>query len=252
MNFKDKVVLITGAGAGIGKAAAALFAESGAKVAINSFEVKHEKSCLAMLREKGADGIFLYGDVSKIEDTKRLVNETVKRFGRIDILVNVAGIVMPGRVDNTTEQQFASTMDVNVKGTFFVSQNAVLEMKKTGGGVIVNIASVAAVKGVKDRAAYSASKGAVLSLTKAMALDYIKENIRVNCVCPGTTYTPAIETKIQNAPDPEAMKDEFISRQPMGRLGKVEEIAQAILFACCDEAGYMTGSAINIDGGMTI
>lgn len=140
-------------------------------------------------------------------------------------------------------------MKVNVKGVFLVSKYAILEMKKAGGGVIVNIASVAALKGIADRSGYSASKGAVLSLTRAMALDYIKDNIRVNCVCPGTTYTPALEERMQALPDPEAARAAFIARQPMGRLGKDEEIAQAVLFASCDEAAYMNGSIISIDGG---
>ena len=181
-----------------------------------------------------------------------MVRETVRAFGKIDILVNVAGIVIGGRVDNMSEQDFMRTMDVNVKGTFLVCKYTVPEMKKRGGGVIVNVSSVAALKGIPDRSAYSASKGAVVALSKAMAADYIKDNIRVNIVCPGTTDTPSLEERMQAAPDPQAAKAVFIARQPMGRLGTPEEIAQAILFACCDEAAFLNGSVITIDGGATI
>ncbi|GAB2724452.1 SDR family NAD(P)-dependent oxidoreductase [Paenibacillus thermoaerophilus] len=252
MNFSNKAVLVTGAGAGIGRATAVLFAEKGAKVAVNALTPNRGAETLELVRKAGAEGIFVQGDVSVAADAERIVRETVDAFGRIDILVNNAGIVLPGRVDNMSEEDFDRTMRVNVKGTFLISKYAVRQMKKQGGGVIVNNASVAALKGHTDRSAYSASKGAIVSLTKAMAADYVKDNIRVNCVCPGTTYTPAIEDKIRTADDPEAMSAAFVARQPMGRLGKAEEIAYAILFACCDEAAYMNGSIIPIDGGMTI
>jgi len=255
MDFSKKVVLITGAGAGIGRAAAILFAEKGARVAINALAPNNMQSgevTLELVRKAGSDGIFIEGDISNAADAERIVGTTVETFGRLDILINNAGIVLPGRVDNMSEEDFDKTMQVNVKGTFLISKYAVLQMKKQVGGVIVNNASVAALKGHTDRSAYSASKGAVLSLTKAMAADYIKDNIRVNCVCPGTTLTPAIEEKIRTAEDPEAMRAAFVARQPMGRLGRVEEIAHAMLFAACDEAAYMNGSIISIDGGMTM
>ncbi|MEW9033807.1 MAG: SDR family NAD(P)-dependent oxidoreductase [Planifilum fimeticola] len=251
MNFQGKSVLITGAGKGIGRQAALLFAEKGAKVAVNSRSRSGEET-LEALKRAGAEGIFIQGDVSRRADAERMVSETVRAFGRLNILVNNAGIVLPGRVDDTSEEDFDRTMLVNVKGTFLVSKYAVMAMKKKGGGVIVHVGSVAALKGHVNRSAYSASKGAVVALTKAMAADHVKDNIRVNCVCPGTTHTPAIEEKIRTAPDPEAMRAMFVSRQPMGRLGTVEEIAHAILFACCDEAAFMTGSIIPIDGGMTM
>ncbi|ADQ06251.1 short-chain dehydrogenase/reductase SDR [Caldicellulosiruptor hydrothermalis 108] len=255
MNFKDKVVLITGATSGIGRTTAVLYAKYGAKVAVNGRELNKDKNgetTIDEIRKIGGECIFIQGDVSKNDDAQRIVMETVEKYGKIDILVNNAGIVLPGRVDNMSEEDFDKTMAVNVKGAFLVSKYAVLQMKKQGKGVIVNVASVAALKGHTDRSAYSASKGAIVSLTKAMAADYVKDNIRVNCVCPGTTLTPAVEEKIVNAPDPEAMRAAFIARQPMGRLGRPEEIAFAILFASCDEAEFMNGSIIVIDGGMTI
>lgn len=255
MNFKDKVVLITGARKGIGKAIALKFAENGAKLIVNATrpdEGRNDIETVRLIKDNGGDALFIAGDVSNIKSAESIVNMAIEHFGRIDVLVNNAGIVLPGRLDDTSEEAFDKTMDVNVKGTFFMSKYAVEKMRKQGGGVIVNIGSVAALKGHVDRAVYCASKGAVVSLTKAMAADYIKDNIRVNVVCPGTTYTPAIEEKIRNAENPEEMEATFVNRQPMGRLGKVEEIAHAVLFAACDEAAYMTGSVIVIDGGMTM
>jgi meso-butanediol dehydrogenase/(S,S)-butanediol dehydrogenase/diacetyl reductase len=236
MRFRDKVVLITGAGVGIGRAAAVQFGKEGAKIAVNSLTPANGMETLRLLREAGGEGTYLQGDVSKAADAKRIVEETVRAFGRLNVLVNNAGIVLPGRVDNMTEEDWDRTMAVNLKGVFLVSKYSIPEMRKSGGGVIVHNASVAALKGIKDRGAYSASKGGVWALTRAMAADYLSENIRVNCVCPGTTYTPSLERRIQAFPDPRKALADFIARQPMGRLGKEEEIAAAILFAASDEA----------------
>lgn len=252
MRFQGKVVLITGAGVGIGRAAAVRFGKEGAKVAINSLTPANGQETLRLLQEARGQGIYIQGDVSITADARRMVEETVKAFGRIDILVNNAGIVLPGRVDNISEEDWDRTIAVNLKGVYLVSKYTIPEMRKIGGGVIVLNASVVAIKGVKDRGAYTASKGGVLALTKAMAADYLSENIRVNCVCPGTTYTPSLERRIQAFADPEKARVDFIARQPMGRLGKDEEIAAAILFAASDEAAFMTGANIAIDGGMTI
>jgi len=252
MPFAGKSVLITGAGSGIGRATALLFAKSGARVAINNVSLQKGNEVMELIKSTGAEACYAPGDISIAETAREVVGKTITAFGKLDILVNNAGIVIGGRVDNTSEEDLDRTLRVNVRGTFLVSKYAVQEMKKRGGGVIVNVASVAAIKGIPDRAAYSASKGALVSLTKAMAADYIKDNIRVNCVCPGTTFTEGLAERIKASPDPEAALAEFVKRQPMGRLGKEEEIAHAILFAACDEAAFMTGSIITIDGGASI
>jgi NAD(P)-dependent dehydrogenase (short-subunit alcohol dehydrogenase family) len=252
MRFEGKVALVTGAGVGIGRATAIRFAEEGAKVGINSLTPAHGQETLRKVQEVGGEGLYIQGDVSCAAEAERAVAETVKAFGRLDILFNNAGIVIPGRIDNTSEEDWDRTMAVNLKGVFLTSKYAIPEMRKNGGGVIIHNASVVALKGVKDRAPYSASKGGVWALTKAMAADYISDNIRVNCICPGTTYTPSLQQRIDAFPDPEAALASFIARQPMGRLGTEEEIAAAVLYLASDEAAFVTGTTLLIDGGMSI
>ena len=252
MRFAGKVVLITGAGVGIGRATAVFFAKEGAKVGVNSFTRAHGRETLQKVLEVGGEGIYIQGDVSQGQDAERMVRETVGAFGKLDILFNNAGIVIPGRIDNTSEEDWDRMMAVNLKGVFLVSKYAIPEMRKNGGGVIIHNASVVAVKGVKDRAPYTASKGGVLALTKAMAADYITENIRVNCVCPGTINTPSMQQRIDASPDPKAALANFIARHPIGRLGKDEEIAAAVLFLASEEAAFITGTTLLVDGGMTM
>ncbi|WP_019153542.1 SDR family NAD(P)-dependent oxidoreductase [Robertmurraya massiliosenegalensis] len=251
MDFTNKVVLITGSGAGIGRETAIQFAQNGAKVIVNSRSKRGEET-LKILKEQGFDAIFVQADVSKLADIKKMVQAAIDAYGRIDILVNNAAVVLPGTIETTTEEDLLETLLVNVQGTFLVSKYVVKEMKKQGGGVIVNVGSVAAEKGHKNRSAYSASKGAVLALTKSIAMDCLDDNIRVNCVSPGTTITEGVQAKIDNAEHPEAMLAMYLARQPMNRLAKSSEIAHTILFAACEEAAFMNGSNITIDGGLSI
>ncbi|HYH03676.1 MAG TPA: glucose 1-dehydrogenase [Bacillota bacterium] len=252
MRFSNKVVLITGAGSGMGRATALAFAKEGAKVIVNDLVSKRGEETLAMIKQQGAEGIFLQSNVTQATEVETMVNEALEAYGRIDILINNAGVIVPGAVDTLTEADFDKAFNVNVKGVFLVSKYVIPAMKRAGSGVVVNMGSVAAFKGYADRSVYCASKGAIVSLTKAMAMDYIKENIRVNCVCPGTIYTPALEERIQDSDDPETTKKALIARQPLGRLGTDEEIAHAILYAASPEAAYMIGSALIIDGGATL
>jgi len=251
MKLENKVALITGASVGIGKETALLFAKEGAKVAINS-QSDRGQAVVDEIIKGGGQAVFVKGQVEDPADAEKMVAGTVEAFGRLDILVNNAGIVLPGRCETTTLEDFDRMMAVNVRGVYLVSKYAVEQMQKQGGGAIVHNASVAATKGLKDRFAYTASKGAVWAMTKAMAMDYIRENIRVNCVNPGTTLTPSLEDRINAFDDPVAAKEQFIERQPMGRLGSSEEIAAAILYLASDEAGFTTGATLAVDGGLTI
>ena len=251
-DFQNKVVLITGSGAGIGRATALRFAEAGAKVIVNSVSKESGSETLSLILQRGFDGIFARGDVSKADDVQEIFDKIIADYGRLDILVNNAGIVLPGAIHETDEADWDQTMLVNVKSMYLASKLAVIQMKKQGGGVIVHVSSAVAVKGVANRAAYTASKGAMLAITKAMAIDYIKDGIRVNCVSPGTVDTPSLRVRMAATGDARQAMIDFTARQPMGRLGEADEIAAAILFASDDQAAFLTGANIVVDGGLTI
>jgi meso-butanediol dehydrogenase/(S,S)-butanediol dehydrogenase/diacetyl reductase len=248
VKLKEKVAVITGAGAGIGKATALLFAREGARLCVNA-QSNSAAETAQSIKKVGGEAIFIQGDVSKPETAEKIVTETIRTFKKIDILFNNAGIVIPGRIDNTTLADWDRTFEVNVRGVFLVTKACLPELRKTKG-VIIHNASAVVLKGVKERAAYTASKGAIYALTKAMAADYISDGIRVNCVCPGTTDTPSLEKRIAQFSDPKKARDDFIARQPMGRFGTPEEIAEAVLYLAIAE--FSTGISISVDGGMTI
>ena len=251
MRLKNKIALITGASVGIGESTARLFSKEGAKVVVNSQSTRGEEVARRIV-EEGGEAHFVQGSVDDPGDAERMVEQTVEQFGQIDVLVNNAGIVLPGTVDNTSIEDWDRTIAVNVRGVFLVSKFALLHMLQQGGGVIVHNASIAGVKGLKDRASYSASKGAVVALTKAMATDYVDKNIRVNCLNPGTTLTPSLQQRIDAFDDPVAAKQMFVARQPMGRLGEPDEIAAGILYLASDESSFVTGAVLNVDGGLTV
>ena len=172
-------------------------------------------------------------------------------FGRIDILVNAAGVVVGGSVETVRLEDWDAVMNANARGVFLMCRFAMPYLRKTRGS-IVNVASTVAIKGVKDRAAYSAAKGAVLALTRSMAAEYVGEGIRVNCVSPGTVCSPSFQRRVDAAPDPELAMRQFVARQPMGRLGTAAEAARAIVFAAGVDLEFMTGANIVVDGGMTV
>lgn len=248
MKLKGKIAIITGAGAGIGKATAILFAEEGAKICCNSLSNSGLETA-RIINTMGGDAIFIKGDVSKEEDSKKIVEETIKKYKKIHILFNNAGIVLPGSVDSISTEDWDRTMAVNVRGIYLVSKYAIPYLKKSKGTIINNSSSVA-FKGVANRAAYTASKGAVLSLTRAMAADYLEDNIRVNAICPGTTDTPSLAVRLSKYENPEEARKLFIARQKMKRFGNPEEIAEGVLFLAINE--FSTGISLSIDGGMTM
>jgi len=249
MKLKEKVAVITGAGAGIGEATALLFAKEGAKVCCNSISGSALK-IVEKIKKAGGKAIFIQADVSKEEDAKRIINKTLEAYEKIDILFNNAGIVLGGSLDTISTEDFDRTMAVNVRGIYLVSKYAIPYLKKTKGTIINNASSVA-FKGVPNRAAYAASKGAVLSMTRAMAADYLNDEIRVNAICPGTTDTPSLADRIRRiGGDYIKVKQGYIDRQPLKRLGKPEEIAEGVLFLALNK--FCTGISLLIDGGMTM
>lgn len=251
MRLKDKVSIITGAGAGIGKATALRFTQEGAKVVVADWDEAAGEEVIGQIRESGGEAMFIHTDVSRSEDCRLLVERTIKAFERIDVLVNNAGIYVPGNITDTSEEDWKRILAVNVDGIFYCSRHAVPYMIKAGGGNIVHVGSEAGIVGIKNQIAYNVSKAAVIMMAKSMAIDLAPHNIRVNAVCPGTTETPLVKAAIEQSVDPAEARKTLESCRPANRLGRPEEIASAILFMASDEPGYATGSSLVIDGGMT-
>jgi NAD(P)-dependent dehydrogenase (short-subunit alcohol dehydrogenase family) len=247
--FRGKVVIVTGGGSGIGRATALAFAREGAAVAIADRSQPKADSVAAEAGAAGARTLSLVCDVSQQADCQAAVQATEAKLGPLDVLVNNAGIGITGTVLSTDTADFDRLMAVNVKGTFLMSREALAVMVPRHRGVIVNAGSIAALRAVADRAAYVTTKFAVVGLTKAMALDHVKDGIRVNAVCPGTTLTPWIDERLAEAPDRDAAMAALVARQPMGRLGTAEEMAAAYLFLASDESSFTTGSTLVVDGG---
>jgi NAD(P)-dependent dehydrogenase (short-subunit alcohol dehydrogenase family) len=247
--FQDKVVLVTGAGSGIGRATALAFAREGAAVAAADVSTAKVEAVVAEAKAAGGKAIAVSCDVAEPADCARAVHETEARLGPLDILVNNAGIGTSGTVVTTDEGTWDRLMLVNVKGTYLMSRAALAVMLPRKHGVILNAGSVAGLRGVPDRAAYVTTKFAVVGLTKAMAVDHVKDGIRVNAVCPGTTMTPWIDERLREAPDPKTAMAALVARQPMGRLGTAAEMAAAYLFLASDESAFTTGIALVVDGG---
>ncbi len=246
MKLDGKVAFVTGFGSGLGQAIAVLFAKEGAAVAGTSTTEAKGRDTVAMIEEAGKKALFRPGDVSNPAQMKALVDETVKQFGGLDIVVNSAGVRTNGSITEITEEQWDRTIDVNLKGVFVISRLAIPEMIKRGGGVILNIGARSGMAGQAGRAAYCASKGGMVTLTEAMAMDYAHERIRVNCICPGPTRTPMVDTST-----PEKLA-RYKTRVPIGRIGEPEDIAYAALYLASDEASMVTAAILPVDGGMRL
>lgn len=252
MRLQGKVAIITGAGAGIGRASSLLFAREGAKVVCSDLDATTTEETVRLVTEAGGEACFVRADAANSEDVENLVRETVEQYGRLDIFYANAGVVPGGTVLEIEEEEWDRCMRINVNSAYQACRHAIPAMKANGGGSIVCTASVAGIIGVKNRAAYSASKAAVVGLVKSVAIDFIADGIRVNAICPGTVDTPSLQARLRATGDYETALSQFIARQPMGRIGKAEEIAALALYFASDESGYVTGTHMMIDGGMSL
>lgn len=251
MKLAGKVAIVTGAGAGIGRATALLFAREGARVVVADHNANSGAETVALIRQGGGEAIFVQADVSVAADAEKMISTTLEAFGRLDILVNNAGIYAKGDTASTTEADWDRILDVNLKGAFLCSKYAIPAMKKTGGGVIVNVASEAGLVAIKNQVAYNVSKAGVIALTKSTAVDFAADHIRVNCICPGTTETPLVQAALAKEADPARTRRALEESRPLNRLGRPEEIAAGILYLASDELGYATGAILSVDGGYT-
>ena len=246
-----RVVLITGAGSGIGEAIAVLFAAEGARVAVVDADPEGGERTAGLVRAAGGTAFFVRADVSRAADAERMVQETVARYGRLDVLCNNAGIGVAAVCHETSEADWDRTMAVDLRGVFLGCKYALPHMLEQGGGVICNTSSVAGQVGVLNRAAYCAAKAGVLGLTKSIAVDYAARGIRCNALLPGTVDSPWIGKLLAQQADPEAQRTVMEGRQPLGRMGRPEEIARAALYLCSEDGAFVTGSGLVIDGGLT-
>jgi NAD(P)-dependent dehydrogenase (short-subunit alcohol dehydrogenase family) len=253
LRLAGKVAVVTGAGSGIGKATALLLLREGASVVAGCYEPGDREVLESATGELSGSLTTVEADVTRDQDALRLVRTAVERFGGLDILVNSAGIAFGGLATETSEEQWQHVLDVNLKGVFLCSKHAVAAMLNRGGGSIVNVASINAIRGNHRLVAYSASKGGVVGVTLAMALDYAEHNIRVNCVCPAAIEgTRMMQRALDAAEDADEMRRYLLAKHPMGRCGRPEEVAYAILFLASDEASFVTGVTLPIDGGRSI
>ncbi len=249
--FSGKGIVVTGGASGIGKATVTRFLEEGGKVAIVDISKANGEKTISELKRKGLKSArLIVGDVTKAIDVKRIVKEAKAYLGKIDVLFNNAGILVEGTIEEVSEEGFDRIMAVNVKGVFLMSKEVVPIMLKQRKGVIVNNASCSGLVGDRNSVAYNTSKGAVVLMTKCLALDYCKKNIRANCVCPGEIETPMFhqEARARGMPIDEYRK-ELCEYHPIGRLGQPKEVADAVLFLASDDASFITGTALSVDGG---
>ena len=245
--LQDKVALITGASSGIGRASALVFAREGAKVVGADVAVEGGQETVQMVREAGGNAIFIQADVSNAAEVEALINEAFETYGRLNCAFNNAGIGHTGTITECTEDEWDRVMNINLKGVWLCMKYEIMHLAMHGGGAIVNASSVAGIVGHRRRAIYTVSKHGVIGLTKVAALQYAKEGIRINAVCPGPIRTGLTEPGWSSNPQAEARA---MSQVPMDRLGSPEEVAEASAWLCSDAASFVTGHALIVDGGI--
>jgi len=249
MKLEGRVAIVTGATDGIGKAIAMTFAKEGGKVMMVGRDESKGQAAMKEVSRYG-EAVFFKADVSDSSQVRRMVDETLLKYGRIDVLVNNAAVCPPGTVVTTSEETWDYVIDVNMKGVFLCCKHVIPHMQRNNGGSIVNIGSINSLMAMENEAAYDASKGGVLMLTKATALDFAKANIRSNCILPGAIETAMFRASLANSPDPKKAREWITSKHPVGRTGRPEEIAEVVLFLASDSSSFITGAAIPVDGGI--
>jgi NAD(P)-dependent dehydrogenase (short-subunit alcohol dehydrogenase family) len=247
-----RVGLLTGAATGIGRAGAQLFGREGAALVLLDLNATDGRAAADEINRDGGRATFVQGDVTHAADVERAVRLAGETYGKLDLVWANAGIPVFKTIVETTEEEWDRIVDVNLKGMFLVSKFAIPELIAAGGGTMVLTASTSSFVGAKRWAAYCATKGGVLLLTRAMALDYAEHNVRINCVCPGSTDTPLLqaEMRTKGVPPEEALREDAAAH-PLNRHGRPEEVARAALFLSCDDSSFSTGSALMVDGGIT-
>ena len=246
--FSGKVALVTGGASGLGCVSAIALAREGANVVVSDVVVSEGEATVQMITQAGGRAVFVKADVTKSVEVEVMVRETIKAFGRLDFALNNAGIDgVRARTADYPEEIWHQVINLNLTGVFLCLKSELPVMVKQGGGVIINMSSVAGVTGFPGHAAYTASKHGVIGLTKTAAIDYAKAGIRINAICPAYTHTPMLDRMLEKTPDLEA---KLISRVPLRRLGTAEEIAQAVIYLFSDAAAFITGHSLVMDGGI--
>lgn len=252
MKLKEKVALITGGNSGIGKATAILFAKEGAKVCITGRNEKRCEEVVKKIMDGGGQAIYIIADVRFPDECQSTVEKTMKAFERLDILFNNAGAYFPNTAVDCSEEEWDLTIDINLKGTYLMSKFALPPMIAQKSGVIINNGSGWGIVGGNEAVSYCASKGGVVLMTKAMAIDHARQGIRVNCLCPGDVETPMLDEDARmRGMSWEEYRAQAVAQRPMGRIGTPEEIAKAALFLASDDSTFMTGATLVVDGGGT-
>jgi meso-butanediol dehydrogenase / (S,S)-butanediol dehydrogenase / diacetyl reductase len=249
--LSGKVAFISGGGTGIGRACALAFAAEGARVAVAGRRNEPLASVAREIQSSGSEALALTCDIVDRGAVEAAISSVAQHFGVLNIIVNNAGAVMVGTAEETSDEDWSRVLATNLTGTFHVSRAAIPVLRKAGGGSIVNVGSYLGIVGRERRAAYCAAKAGVAGLTRAMALDHARDNIRVNCVCPAIVETEMSLLSLSKAPDPEAARKQRIAELPLGRFGKPEDIALMALYLASDESSWVTGTVFPIDGGQT-
>ncbi|HZQ06783.1 MAG TPA: glucose 1-dehydrogenase [Anaerolineae bacterium] len=249
MRLSNKVAIITGGSSGIGRACCILFAKEGARIVAADIDEAGGQETINTVKQNGGEAIFVRTDVAKAADAERLANETMRAFGAVHILVQNAGIIRPGTVVDTPEDVWDAVLDVNLKGLYLCAKYVIPHMIASGGGSIINTSSAAGLVGAQNQCAYDAAKGGAVNLSRQMALDFAKDNIRVNCLVPGGIDTPQSRNFIKLRPNVRLLEDAHKNWGALKRFGTAEEVANVALFLASDEASFVTGAPFIVDGG---